>query len=81
MDFSQVLLQQSGAMMQQSPIGMIDPNLLGTGQYIDPASYHLYLQQYYAQMGYQPTYLAPADYGHQFGVQQQMQAQFDENGN
>lgn len=52
-DYSAMLMQQSNAMLQHSPLGTVmDPNMMGGVHqqgYVDPALYQSYLQNYYAQ--------------------------------
>lgn len=53
-DYSSMLIQQSHAMLQASPLGTaMDPNMMGGMHqqgYVDPALYQSYLQNYYTQL-------------------------------
>lgn len=64
-DYSQLLLQQSSALLQQSPIGGAENPGYAPQNYMDPALYQSYLQSLYGpNVGYQipmqmPGYMAP----------------------
>lgn len=65
-DYTGALIQQGGTLMQQTPFGGMDqnPTMMAQPQFIDPNQYAMYIQQYYASMGYQPHFMQQTPTGY-----------------